>query len=119
MTDFSFRSSGAFVENIVALADVSAPALDASLGNLFYLNTQGNRTIAPPTNSMDGQKVIIRVTAIGGDRTLALSSSAGGFRFGTDIMGLTATTEDTSDYIGCIYNASAGFWDVVAYTKGF
>ena len=111
--------SVAFSETPVALTDGATPALDASLGNIFTLSAAGNRTIAVPTNATAGQKIIIRHFASGADRTLALNTGAGGFNFGTDITGLTATTSGTYDYIGCIYNSTLSLWDVVAYAKGY
>lgn len=104
---------------VVALVDGSTPALDASLGNTFTLSTTTTPTIAVPSNPVSGQKIVIQFLASGGARTLALNTGAGGFRFGTDITALTSTTSGKTDYIGCIYNAGASFWDVVAYVKGF
>ena len=104
---------------VIALSDGATPALDASLGNVFTLAAAGNRTIAVPSNPTNGQKIIIRHLASGGARTLALNTGAGGFRFGTDITALTATTSGKTDYIGCIYSSIDSFWDVVAYVKGF
>jgi len=72
-----------------------------------------------PSNPTSGQKITIAVLASGGSRTVSLNTGAGGFRFGTDITGLTATTSGKTDYIGAIYNAGSSFWDVVAYVKGF
>ena len=103
----------------VALVDGATPALDASLGNLFTLSAAGDRTIAVPTNPHSGQKIVIRHLASGGARTLSLNTGANGFRFGSDITGLTQTASGKTDYIGCIWNVGATFWDVVAYTKGF
>lgn len=104
---------------VVTLVDGATPALDASLGTVFVLVAAGNRTIAVPSNAVDGQKMVIRHQASGGARTLALNSGAGGFRFGTDITALTSTTSGKWDYIGCIYNGTDSKWDVVGYTKGF
>ena len=104
---------------MVALVDGATPALDASLGNIFTLAATGDQTIAVPTNATNGQKIIIRHLASGGARTLALNTGAGGFRFGTDITALTATSSGKTDYIGCIYSSIDSFWDVVAVTKGF
>lgn len=104
---------------VVTLTDGATPALDASLGNVFVLVAAGNRTIAVPSNAVAGQKIVIRHNASGGARTLSLNTGAGGFRFGTDITALTATTSGKTDYIGCIYNATDSKWDVVAYVKGF
>ena len=104
---------------VSALADGATPALDASLGNTFTLTAAGNRTIAVPTNAVDGQKIVIVHTASGAARTLALNTGAGGFRFGTDITALTETASGKIDYIGAIYNGTASFWDVVSYSKGY
>lgn len=115
-------AANAFDENIATLTDGATPALDASLGNLFILTAAGNRTIAVPTNPPPTgftQKIVIRHLASGGARTLALNTGAGGFRYGTDVSGLTATTSGKTDYIGCIYNPTDTFWDVVAVAKGY
>lgn len=104
---------------VSALVDGATPALDASLGSVFTLTSTQNPTIAVPTNPTNGQKITIVFTASGANRTLSLNSSAGGFKFGNDITALTATTSGTIDYIGCIYNSTSGFWNVVAYVKGF
>jgi len=104
---------------VVSLADVGSPALDASLGKVFLLVATGNRIIAVPTNPTTGQTIIIVHTASGGARTLSLNTSPGGFRFGSDITGLTETVSGKSDYVGLIYNAAASFWDVLSFVKGF
>jgi hypothetical protein len=127
-TDGTFRDIkarsylGQGSEAVVTLTDGATPALDASLGKTFKLIAAGNRTIAVPSNAPAAgftQKIVIVHEASGADRTLALNTGAGGFRFGTDITALTATTSGTMDYIGCIWNQADGFWDVVSYVKGF
>ena len=109
----------ALKNRVVTLTDGATPALDASLGDIFTLSAAGDRTIAVPTNPVAGKKIIIRHYASGGARTLALNSGAGGFRFGSTITALTQTTSGKYDYIGCIYNSTSGYWEVVAYAKGF
>lgn len=104
---------------VVTLTDGATPALDASLGNHFNLVAAGDRTIAVPTNPTAGQKIVIAHTASGANRTLSLNTGTGGFRFGTDITALTATTSGKTDYIGAIYNSTDDKWDVVAYVKGY
>lgn len=115
--------TGAFSPNtaarVVTLVDTATPALDANTGDVFILTATGDRTIAVPTNPLNGQKIIIRHLASGGSRTLALNSSTGGFRFGSDVTSLTLTVSGKTDYIGCIYNSTDNKWDVVAYVKGF
>lgn len=112
-------SSGRLTMGVVTLTDGASVALDASLGSEFILTTTTNPTIAVPTNAVNGQRIIIRVKASGGSRTMALTTSAGGFRFGSDITALTATSSGKTDYVGAIYNGTDSFWDVVAYVKGF
>lgn len=107
------------IEDSSALVDGATPALNASLGNIFTLSAAGDRTIAVPTNPVTGQKIVIRHFASGGARTLSLNTGAGGFRFGSTITGLTQTASGKTDYIDCIWNESASFWDVIAYVKGY
>ena len=102
-----------------ALTDGATPALDASKGYVFTLTSTTNPTIAVPSNPTNYQKITIIFTASGGSRTLALNSGAGGFSFGSDITGLTATPSGTTDYIGCQYNPTSSKWHVIAYAKGF
>lgn len=102
----------------VTLSDVSTPALDAEDGDVFTLTATQNPTIGVPSNPSAGQKIIIAFTASGANRTLALNAGTGGFRFGTDVTALSQTTQDKTDYVGCVYNATANKWDVIAYTKG-
>ncbi len=59
------RLSTIIKPTVVALTDVAAPPLDASLGTTFDLIATGNRTIAVPTNPVDGQKIVIRHKASG------------------------------------------------------
>lgn len=108
-------------DNISTLTDGATIALNCNNGNIFTLTSLGNRTILAPTGTPhDGQKITIRHTASGANRTLSLTTgSAGAFRFGTDITSLSATDSGKTDYIGCIYNSSANRWDVVSVTKGF
>lgn len=109
----------AHTSGVVTLTDGATPALDASLGNTFLLTAAGDRTIAVPSNPTSGQKITIVHKASGANRTLALNTGTGGFRFGTDITALTATTSALTDYIGAIYNSADNKWDVVSYVKGF
>jgi hypothetical protein len=104
---------------VITLTDGATPALNAIQGNVFELTALGDRTIAVPSNPTAGQRITIRHIASGADRTLALNTGTGGFRFGTTITGLTLTTSGTTDYIDCIYNSTANKWDVVSYVKGY
>lgn len=108
-----------YPEGVFDLTDGSTPALDASKAKVFRLSAGGDRTIGIPTNPLPGQPMIIRHLASGAARTLALNTGTGGFRFGTDITGLTQTASGKVDYIGTVYDATANKHDVVAYAKGY
>lgn len=102
-----------------ALTDGATPALDASLASTYTLTSTTNPTIGVPSNPIAGQKIVIAFTASGANRTLALNTGTGGFRYGTDVTALTETVSGKTDYVGAIYNSTANKWDVVAYAKGY
>lgn len=113
-------AGGAVRTAAVALLDGATVAIDAALGGTFTLTATGNRTILAPTNAVDGQRMVLRHVASGGARTLSLTTgSAGAFRFGSDITGLSATASGKTDFLGAIYNATDSRWDLVAYVKGY
>ena len=71
-------------------------------------------TIAAPSGTpTDGQKLTIRLTDNGTSRALTWTTSSGGYRvIGTTLP--TTTTATKTIYVGCVYNSSATYWDVVA-----
>jgi hypothetical protein len=104
------------------LTDGATVTIDVTNRNAYYqLTAAGDRTLAAPSGTMaDGQRLIIRHTAGGGAaRTLALTTGAGGFRFGSDIPALTQTASGKTDYIGAIFCFADNRWDIVAYSKGY
>lgn len=109
----------AALQTTVTLTDGATPSLDAALGTVYRLAAAGDRTIAVPTNPSSGQRILIQHVASGGARTLALNTGTGGFRFGSTITALTATSSGKTDYIEAVYNATDNKWDVIVYTKGF
>lgn len=115
------RPGGAVTPKVVELPDGANPALDASLGNTFRLVAGGDRTIAAPTNTQPFQRFVIIHQASGGARTLSVdSASAGGFRFGTDLVGpLTATSSGKQDYIACVVDPTDNKVDIVSVKKGY
>jgi hypothetical protein len=106
------------VEGMI-LTDAATVAIDSAKGPYFRLVTGGSRTLAAPSNAVDGRRIVIQHYASGGAWTLALTGGAGGFAFSSDIPGLTATATNKSDYITAIYSGLYGLWHVVAVTKGF
>ena len=73
-------------------------------------------TIAIPSGTaVDGLKLIIRIKDDGTARALTWTTSAGGYRIvGTTLP--TTTVAGKTTYVGCIYNSTDSFWDVVAVT---
>lgn len=71
-------------------------------------------TIAIPSGTAsDGQRLMIRFEDNGTARALTWTTTAGGYRE----VGLTLPTTTTATkvlYVGCVYNALDGFWDVIA-----
>ena len=85
--------------------------------NYFYTVSANTTINGPATPTADGQKVTFRILN-DASHSVTLALGAGQFRFGTDITGYTNSVSLT-DYIGAIWNAGAGCWDVVAVIQGF
>jgi hypothetical protein len=102
----------------VALTDAATIATDASLGTHFRVTLGGNRTLGNPTNPTDGQRCIWElIQDATGSRTITLGSN---FALGTSIAAVTLTTTASKrDFLGAIYNSTAGKWYVTAFSKGF
>jgi hypothetical protein len=111
----------AVYSGVATLTDGASIALDASLGNHFRVTLAGNRTLAAPTNPVDGQYIRIEVIQDAtGTRTLTLTTGALGFAFGTDIPSITlTTTANARDFIECVYNSTSQRWYVVRFVKGY
>ncbi len=95
---------------------ITGTNINAAEGDIFEITAAGNTTLTISSPLYDGHLVLIRYTASGANRTLTLST---GFRFGTTIASLSATTQDKTDYIECIYDETDDYFDVVRYVKGF
>jgi hypothetical protein len=67
----------------------------------------------PSGTPVDGQKLTIRLYAASTQTISSWSSSTGGYR----AIGLTLPTSVTATktvYVGCIWNSTDSFWDVIA-----
>ena len=122
LVDADVSSSAAIkltkLENVViGLTDQATITTDASAGTIFTVTLAGNRTLAAPTNPIDGMKRIWRFKQDAtGSRTITLNAV---FRLGTDITAITlTTTANKTDYVGAIYNATDSKWDILAFIKG-
>jgi hypothetical protein len=102
----------------VTLTDAATINTDAASATHFRVTLGGNRTLANPTNMVDGQRMTWEVIQDGsGSRLLSYGSK---FTFGTDVPSPTlSTTAGTRDFITGIYNASADRVYVVGFARGF
>jgi hypothetical protein len=68
---------------------------------------------APSGTPVDGQKLIIRLEDNGTGRGITWTTSSGAFR-AVGVTLPTTTTASKVTYIGCVYNSSDIFWDIIA-----
>ncbi len=110
------------VQTPVTLTDASTVAVDASLGNTFRLTmTSGigsTRALGNPTNSTDGQMILIEVIQDAtGSRLLTYGTN---YAFGSLVTSPTlTTTANKTDFIGFMYNSTAGKWRCIAFASGY
>ena len=70
---------------------------------------------APSGTPIDGQRLILRLRDDGTARALTWTTTSGGYRvIGTTLP--STTTISKLLYVGCVYNSTDSFWDVVAVT---
>jgi hypothetical protein len=69
--------------------------------------------LTPSGTPADGQKLMIRLEDNGTGRGITWTTSAGAFR-AVGITLPTTTVASKVSYVGCAYNSTDGFWDVVA-----
>lgn len=105
------------VQTPVALTDASTVTVDASLGNTFRLTlTATGHTMGNPSNSSDGQMILFEIVS-GGAFTFAWGTN---YAWGSDVTVPTLTqTSAKVDYVGFIYNSTAGKWRGIAYARGY
>jgi hypothetical protein len=82
--------------------------------NAFGL-TGAITVLAPSGTPVDGQRLILRFEDNGVARAITWTTSSGAYRIvGTTLP--TTTVAGKITYIGCIYNGTDLFWDVIAVT---
>lgn len=93
--------TGAQAVTPVALTDAASIATDASLGNHFTVTLGGNRTLANPTNLVNGVILNFKVKQDGtGSRTLAYGSK---FKWASGAAPVLSTAAGSTDYISAHY----------------
>jgi hypothetical protein len=80
------------------------------------LGLTGSIVLAAPSGTpVDGQKLIIRLEDNGTGQGITWTTSSGAYR----VIGVTlptTTVASKTTYVGCVYNSTDVFWDVVAVT---
>jgi hypothetical protein len=102
-----------------ALADAATITVDAAAANKFDVTLGGNRTIANPTNPIDGRVIIFRLRQdSNGSRVVTWGSD---YRFRGDLASanVTLSTSPTVvDRFAFEYVAADSKWDCISFIKG-
>jgi hypothetical protein len=102
------------------LTDAATIAVNAALGNDFYVTLGGNRTVGAPSNPADGQTIRFEIIQDGtGTRTLTWTSGAGGYTFGSGTAPTLSTAAGATDLAAFRYSSRAGKWFALGTTGGF
>ena len=102
-----------------ALADAATITVDAAAANKFDVTLGGNRTIANPTNPIDGRVIIFRLRQDAqGSRVV---NWANDYRFRGDLAAanVTLSTSPTVvDRVAFEYVGADSKWDCISFIKG-
>ena len=105
--------------SVQTLTDLATIAVDAASANKFHVTLGGNRTIANPTNAVDGRLVIFRLQQDAtGSRVVTWASD---YRFRGDLAAanvVLSTGANIIDRVGFEYVAADAKWDCVSFIKG-
>ncbi len=112
-----FVGAGAVPTPVVINPATGNVIVDVTLGCHFRLTMTGN-VLLTPTGGHDGQRIVFELIQDGvGNRILSTGTP---WVFGTDIPSVTlSTAADMHDFLTVIYNASWGYYIVVAFVKGY
>jgi len=108
-----------YIPVVSTLTDAAPIAVDASLGEVFIITlTTSGRTIANPTNAVDGQRILFRFkqNSSGGPYTVVWDTN---YRFPNGVSPTLTTTASRTDYIGFIYNSTDTKWDCLGTSLNF
>jgi hypothetical protein len=89
---------------VVSLTDGATISVDASLGDNFRVTLGGNRTLANPTNLVNGQVLNFRIAQDGtGSRTLSYGAK---YKFPGGTTPILTTTASAHDFMSCQYDST-------------
>ena len=109
-----YASGGTLIRSVflTTSASITPSSADSDQYNITGLSEPA--TINPPSGTpINGQRLTIRIKDDGTARALTWVTTSGGYRvIGTTLPNNTIATKTT--YVGCIYNSTDLFWDVIA-----
>jgi len=113
---FTVGNAG-IVSRVYSAASDTSISVDPSLYDQYvWTALAGTLTFNASTTGSpeNGTKLIFRIKDNGTTRTLTWTTSGTGSYRAIGVTLPTATTANKVIYVGCIYNSTEGFWDVVA-----
>lgn len=110
--------TGYIAPAVVALTDGATISVNAAKGNDFRVTLGGSRTLASPTNPVDGQRIDVQVTQDGtGSRTLSYGAA---YEFASSLPApALSTAPGVTDILSFIYNAAKGKWLFTGSVTGY
>ena len=103
---------------VVFLVDGASIPVNAAFGNDFRVTLGGNRTLANPTNPVNGQRILFQIIQDGtGSRTLAYGTA---YKFSATLpQPVLTTTLAATDILGFVYSAAQSKWLFISFLAGF
>ena len=102
---------------VTTLTDGATINIDAATGDVFTVTIAGNRTIAAPTNPVNGRLMMLRIRQDAtGSRTITWNAA---FAFTAGLPAPTLTTgANKIDYVGFVYDSTTAKWHCISYVLG-
>ena len=103
---------------IATLTSSSTPGVNVDAYDALFITALAvNATFSAPTGTpVEGQKLLIAVTAAGGNRNLSYNPAFAG---GTDVSLPPLVVSGTTLYLGFIWRSAAAKWHLIAKAGGY
>lgn len=113
---------GPAIAPVFALADAATILVNAALGNYATVTIAGNRTMGAPSNppASAAQFLEFEITqGSGGSHTIAWTSGAGGYDFGSGSAPTLSTSAGAIDTVAFRWSPTKGQWVFQGAETGF
>jgi hypothetical protein len=102
---------------VFTLTDGATISVNAALGAMATVTLGGNRTMGAPSNPVNGQTLLFRITQSTGSNTITWDAA---YAFSTALPAPTlSTAAGAVDYVGFVYSSASSKWHCVSYQLGF